>query len=101
MLSEFLESLFDDGAVVFRGPPSDEKDSAERVLARPFADYRLEVAGPLIELDLPTACAAPEFDHAGLEMLYAERYMKHPRENWLPEGRIAEYVELIGKRMAS
>ena len=27
--------------------------------------------------------------------LYAERYAKHPRENWLPAGRIAEYVELV------
>ena len=35
MLSEFLESLFDDGDVVFREPPqSSNKDSADQVLAR-------------------------------------------------------------------
>src|SRR5882724_6466626 len=62
MLSEFLESLFDDGAIVFReAPTSIDKESAERVLARAFADYRLEVAGPMIEFDLPTARAAAEF----------------------------------------
>jgi hypothetical protein len=190
MLSEFLESLFDDGAVVFRAaPPLIGKDSAEDVLARAFAEYRLDVAGPLIDFDAPTALAAaefvrwacwflvhrdspaaevtqrlklppapttasqhlsadltfrhlphlhrraralspddvltklladalrawplagvasdieeapttpPEFDHAGLQLLYAERYVKHPRENWLPKGRIAEYVELIEKRL--
>ena len=43
--------------------------------------------------------AAPEFaDHPGLEMLYAERYVRHPRENWLPVGRMAEYVELVTKQ---
>src|SRR5262245_41734121 len=62
MLSEFLESLFDDGDVVFRAPPqTSDKDSAERLLARAFADYRLEVAGPLVEFDAPTAIAAAEF----------------------------------------
>jgi hypothetical protein len=186
MLSEFLESLFDDGDVVFREPPqSSNKDSADQVLARAFADYRLEVAGPLIDFDLPTALSAAEFvrracwflvhrdsparevaerlklppapttasqhlsadltfrhlpqlhrraralspddvltkaltaalrawplsgvasdiedspttalefcGHSGLEMLYAERFVKRPRENWLPAGRIAEYVEI-------
>jgi hypothetical protein len=186
MLAEFLESLFDDGAIVFReAPPSVDKDSPDRVLARAFADYRLAVAGPLIDFDAATARAAaefvrwacwflvhrdssaedvatrlkpppapttagqqlsadltfrhlpqlyrrakamspddvlttaladalrawplsgvlsdiedapttmPEFGHSGLEMLYAERYVKHPRENWLPKGHGAEYVDLV------
>src|SRR5438034_2110674 len=62
MLSEFLESLFDDGDIVFRAaPPPPDWDTAQRVLARAFGDYRLQVAGPLIEFDAPTARAAAEF----------------------------------------
>jgi MoxR-vWA-beta-propeller ternary system domain bpX4 len=187
MLSEFLESLFNDGDIVFcAAPQSADKDSADQVLARAFAEYRLKVPGPLIEFDAPTALMAAEFvrwscwflvhrdspatevsqrlklppapttasqhlsadltfrhlpqlhrraralspddvltttltdalrawplsgvasdieeapttpldfgGHAGLELLYAERYVKRPRENWLPNGRIAEYVELV------
>jgi MoxR-vWA-beta-propeller ternary system protein len=189
MLAPFLETLFDEGDVTFtaapQSPPPDRKD-AERVLARAFGDYRLEIAGPLIEYDAITALAAAEFvrwacwflvhrdsaaeevrrhmqplpapatppqhlaadltfhylpllyrraralspddvltqtltlalrtwplagvasdldaapaapvdfsGHPGLELLYAERYARHPRANWLPPGRVAEYVEWI------
>src|SRR5262245_34508425 len=62
MLTEFLESLFDDGDIVFReAPPPPSWDTVDRVLARAFADYWLEIAGPLIDFDVPTARAAAEF----------------------------------------
>jgi hypothetical protein len=77
--------------------------SPDDVLTKALADALR--AWPLsgVASDIQEAPTTPlDFaGHAGLEMLYAERYVKRPRENWLPMGRIAEYVELIGKRIAS
>ena len=38
----------------------------------------------------------PEFGgHPGLQLLYAERFRRHPRPEWQPNGRTGEYVELV------
>lgn len=38
----------------------------------------------------------PEFeDHAGLRLLYAERWAAHAKPAWLPRGRGFEYLELV------
>ena len=33
--------------------------------------------------------------HPGLQLLYAERFGRHPRPEWQPPGRTGEYVELV------
>jgi hypothetical protein len=62
-LGEFLRRLFDDGRVVLRDRPvasTGERADALVVLEAAFADHRLDVAGPPIEFDAPSALAASE-----------------------------------------
>jgi hypothetical protein len=60
-LAEFLDQLFAEGAVAFRGPPAPGAgDDARALLASAFAAHALDVAGPPIPLDAPTALAAAE-----------------------------------------
>jgi hypothetical protein len=33
--------------------------------------------------------------HPGLQLLYAERFRRHPRPEWQPQGRTGEYLELV------
>jgi hypothetical protein len=61
--STFLENLFTQGAVVLTERPSidqTERQKAADLLALYYADYRLEVAGPLISFDEAMALSAAE-----------------------------------------
>jgi len=63
-LTDFLESLFDDGAVTFSDRPvaiPDDRRAARDLLDRVFAAQRLSVAGPPVAFDADTALAAAEF----------------------------------------
>jgi MoxR-vWA-beta-propeller ternary system domain bpX4 len=42
---------------------------------------------------------APDFAHAGLQMLYAERLARNEKPAWLPQGRGLEYVEMVWKEL--
>jgi hypothetical protein len=58
-LSPFLEHLLATGEARLEGPPEvDERRLVEQVLQRAFANYRLCVAGPLIEFDAKAGVAA-------------------------------------------
>jgi hypothetical protein len=41
----------------------------------------------------------PDFRHAGLQMLYAERLAGNQKPAWLPQGRGLEYVEMVWKEL--
>jgi hypothetical protein len=58
-MTSFLEKLFAEGQVVLRSRPTRERGAAE-LLERTYAVYSLEVAGPPIDFDAPTALAASE-----------------------------------------
>lgn len=61
--AEFLQQLLSQGEVVLRERPRHshaEQGEARRVLTEAYADYRLDVAGPLIDFDAKTALAASE-----------------------------------------
>lgn len=63
---EFLQRLFRDGRVILRGQPvfsPRDRAEASRLLAATYADYRLQVAAPLIDFDAVTALAASELLH--------------------------------------
>jgi MoxR-vWA-beta-propeller ternary system domain bpX4 len=63
VLAEFLHDLLFAGKVVVRDRPSSSarhRSEAIGLLGRAFADYRLSVAGPLIDFDATTALAAAE-----------------------------------------
>src|SRR6266542_5892630 len=61
-LVAFLTRLFQEGEIVFQERPVPEKEPGPAVslLERLYADHRLEVAGPEIPFDAPTALAAAE-----------------------------------------
>jgi hypothetical protein len=63
-LTDFLESLFDDGVVTFSDRPvtlPDDRRAARDVLNRVHAAQRLSVAGPPVAFDADAALAAAEF----------------------------------------
>lgn len=188
-LADFLESLFDDGAVTFSARPTvapEDRRAARELLDRVYAAQRLSVAGPPVAFDADAALATAEFlrwacwfvvyrdepaaevdrllaalpeprtaaqhlsadltfrylpqvhrraralnpddvltarieealrrfplsgvladvaaapttglefdGHPGLQLLYAERFVKRPRASWRPAGRTGEWVELV------
>jgi hypothetical protein len=63
MLAAFLQKLLSDGIVHFQDRPSsssEDRKEAARLLERAYADYRLEIAGPLIPFDADISLAAGE-----------------------------------------
>ncbi|MBZ0134738.1 MAG: hypothetical protein K8I27_00025 [Planctomycetes bacterium] len=55
---------------------------------------RLPLSGVLCDID--EAPVGLNFgDHEGLMLLYAERYARHPKPGWCPQGRANEYIELV------
>jgi hypothetical protein len=59
--TDFLEPLFNEGSVRLRvKPQTTPAQPARDLVARVFADYRLGVAGPLLDFDAGTALAAAE-----------------------------------------
>jgi hypothetical protein len=61
-LAPFLDRLLTTGeARLTARPDPDDPHAATEVLARAFAEYRLDVAGPLIDFDPPAALAAGLF----------------------------------------
>src|SRR5262249_8132516 len=61
----------------------------EEVLCRwPLSGVLADIAAaPLGDLDFS--------GHLGLELLFAERFRRHPRPEWRPQGRTGEYLELV------
>ena len=60
-LTEFVRRLFDQGEAVLKTRPDSsqsQQEAATAFLREAFADYRLQIAGPLIEFDAATAIAA-------------------------------------------
>ncbi len=60
---EFLKDLLLEGKVRLRGRPCaevGERPAVLSLLAQAYADYRLDVAGPLLDFDAATALAAGE-----------------------------------------
>lgn len=61
-LTPFLDRLFATGEARLIGRPEpDDPNDIEDVLRRAFAEYRLDVAGPLLEFDSVVAAAAALF----------------------------------------
>src|SRR3954467_2674735 len=61
-LAPFLDRLLTTGEARLTGRPDpDDPHAAAEVLARSFAEFRLDVAGPLIDFDPPAALAAGLF----------------------------------------
>ena len=64
MLAQWLQTLFDEGEVVFHGPPeaaSGRRSDAVDVVAAAFAIRRLEISGPLLDFDEDVALAAAKY----------------------------------------
>lgn len=64
--AEFVRTLLREGRAVFREPPvplAKHGPKAAEILAAAFADYRLALAGPLIDFDDRTALAAASLVH--------------------------------------
>src|SRR5438132_1128510 len=62
-LAEFLQQLLYQGEAVLRERPRHshaEQDEARQVMVEAYADYRLAVAGPVVEFDAKTALTASE-----------------------------------------
>jgi hypothetical protein len=53
------------------------------------------LSGVLAELDEGPSPALDLGDHPGVLLLYAERWARHDRPAWRPEGRAWEHVELV------
>jgi hypothetical protein len=53
------------------------------------------LSGVLADVEEPPTTPLDFAGHAGLQLLYAERFVAHPRDAWRPDGRIAELIELI------
>jgi hypothetical protein len=68
-------------------------DILTTLLTQVLRDWPL--AGVASDLEEPPTVPVDFSGHRGLELLYAERYARHPRENWRPAGRIAEAIELV------
>lgn len=56
---------------------------------------RWPLSGVLADVTEPPL-TPPEFDHPGLRLLYAERFVRAEKPAWLPGGPGREYVELVG-----
>jgi hypothetical protein len=69
--------------------PSDPLTTA---LARLLRQWPL--AGVLARID-DAPLTPPTFPHAGLQLRYAERFATRPRPGWEPQGRSAEWYELL------
>jgi hypothetical protein len=54
----FVRRLFREGVALLREPPPDNDPNLDPCLGEAFAEYRLDVAGPPIDFDLPTARSA-------------------------------------------
>ena len=55
---------------------------------------RRPLSGVLCDIDEPPFDI--EFgEHEGLMLLYAERYARHSKPGWQPQGRTNEYIELV------
>jgi hypothetical protein len=62
-LTEFVRRLLDQGEAILKGRPDSsqsQQEAATAFLREAFADYRLEIAGPLLEFDAATAVAASQ-----------------------------------------
>jgi MoxR-vWA-beta-propeller ternary system domain bpX4 len=53
------------------------------------------LSGVLAPLDVAPTSPLDFTGHEGLELLYAERFARRPRDHWHPDGRMAELVELV------
>ncbi len=85
-LGEFLRGLFDDGRVVFRGRPDPwegDRPEALGVLELAFSDHRLDVAGPPIGFDAPSALAASELVRQACWFLVSRSEPAGEMERWL------------------
>jgi MoxR-vWA-beta-propeller ternary system protein len=71
--------------------------SPEDVLTKRLAEVLriFPLSGVLADLDEPPISPLQFAGHEGLQLLYAERFVRHPRDAWRPEGRIAELIDLL------
>ena len=53
------------------------------------------LSGVLSDLEAPPTSPLDLAGHPGLQLLYAERFVRRQRDAWRPEGRIAELIQLI------
>ena len=71
-------------------------DPADRLTSL-LADLlrRWPLTGVLADLDDMALTPVDFSDHGGLMMLYAERFVAHPKSGWEPTGKGLEYLELV------
>jgi hypothetical protein len=79
--------------VVRRARAIDPSDPLVEILTGVLRQWPL--TGVLAELDEGPSPRLDLGDHPGLLLLYAERWARHERPAWRPEGRPWEYVELV------
>jgi hypothetical protein len=53
------------------------------------------LSGVLSDFTLAPAGDLEFGGHSGLQLLYAERFRRHQRPEWQPQGRTGEYLELV------
>jgi hypothetical protein len=86
---DFVQRLLAEGVVVLREPPemaANERERAVAALAGAYADYRLDVAGPLVTFEPATALGAAELVGWACWFLLQRREPDEEVERRLPLG---------------
>jgi hypothetical protein len=71
--------------------------AADDILTRRLEEVLCQwpLSGVLADLTVPPTTPLDFGEHPGLQLLYAERFHRHPRPEWEPDGKTGEYVELL------
>ncbi|HEV3144392.1 MAG TPA: hypothetical protein VGZ47_10945, partial [Gemmataceae bacterium] len=71
--------------------------SAEDILTRRLEEVlcRWPLSGVLANITTAPIGDLEFGGHAGLQLLFAERFRRHSRPEWQPHGRTSEYLELV------
>ena len=71
--------------------------SPEDVLTRRLEEVlcRWPLSGVLADIAAPPLGDLNFSGHTGLQLLYAERFRRHPQSEWQPQGRTGECLELV------
>jgi hypothetical protein len=73
--------------------------SADDILTRRLEEVLCvwPLSGVLADVSIAPASGLDFCGHSGLQLLYAERFQRHPRPEWKPDGATGEYVDLVNR----